>query len=105
MICEDGKILHFRDKTISHMQSQSSLSGYRRLPIWGQSGDQKSDFQKTTVTAKLSSSDRRKASDWAPVSDMGSNPYPVIPDCYSSPTSHPDTGLSEQEPGAATPPN
>lgn len=75
-------------------------------PLFGApGGDRKSDFQKTTVTAKLSSSDRRKASDWVPVSDMGSNPYPVIPDCYSSPTSRPYTGLSEQEPGAATPPN
>lgn len=62
-------------------------------------------LQKTTVTAELSSSDRRKTSDRAPLSDTGSCPHPATPDCDSSPTSRLGTGLFEQGPGAATPPN
>lgn len=60
---------------------------------------------KTTGTAKLSSGDGEKSSDSTLINDTGSHPYPVTPNCYSSPTSHPSIGLSEQNPGAATPPS
>lgn len=86
-VCQNGKILHFRDKAIS-------WRGTENLPL-----------RKITDTAKLSSGDRGKASDWAPVNDTGSCPYLVTINCYNFPALHPSKDLSDQGPGAATPPS
>ena len=81
-VCQDGKILHFRDK-ISCMQKVKVLLQHTdyTLLFGAREGTENLTLWKTTVTAKLSSGDGEKASDWAPLSDTGSCPYPVTPNC------------------------
>lgn len=49
--------------------------------VWGQTGDWKSNSLEDHSDCKALSGDGEKASDWAPLSDTGSCPYPVTPNC------------------------
>lgn len=56
-------------------------TGDYTLLFGARQGTENPTLWKTTVTAKLSSGDGEKASDWALLSDTGSCPYPVTPNC------------------------